>query len=56
MKSLKSFVITNHRILYINKKYIIIRKTWKGMNQTKMEGGTERHLLRQTIGIIGSTD
>ena len=24
--------------------YIIIRKTWKGMNQTKMEGGTERHL------------
>ena len=24
--------------------YNIIRKTWKGMNQTKMEGGTERHL------------
>ena len=23
---------------------IIIRKIWKGMNQTKMEGGTERHL------------
>ena len=21
-----------------------IRKTWKGMNQTKMEGGTEWHL------------
>ena len=26
--------------------HIIIRKTWKGMNQTKMEGGTERHLLK----------
>ena len=24
--------------------YNIIRKTWKGMNQTKMEGGIERHL------------
>ena len=26
--------------------YNIIRKTWKGMNQTKMEGGTERHLTQ----------
>ena len=25
-------------------EYNIIRKTWKGMNQTKMEGGIERHL------------
>ena len=24
--------------------HTVIRKTWKGMNQTKMEGGTERHL------------
>ena len=24
--------------------YNIARKTWKGINQTKMEGGTERHL------------
>ena len=24
--------------------YFITRKTWKGMNQTKMEGETERHL------------
>ena len=24
------------------------------MNQTKLEGGTERHLLRQTIGVVGS--
>ena len=29
------------RTLYF---YIITRKTWKGMNQTKMEGGTEWHL------------
>ena len=25
-------------------RFNIIRKTWKGINQTKMEGGTERHL------------
>ena len=25
------------------------------MNQTKMEGGTERHLPKMTIGIVGST-
>ena len=30
----------------LTNKYIITRKTWKGMNQTKMEGGTERHLSK----------
>ena len=24
--------------------FIITKKTWKGMDQSKMEGGTERHL------------
>ena len=32
------------KIIMSNSKYNIIRKIWKGMNQTKLEGGTERHL------------
>ena len=31
-------------IVLTTEENIIIRKTWKGMNQIKMEGGTERHL------------
>ena len=32
----------------------IIRKTWKGINQTKMEGGQSGTYLRLTIGVVGS--
>ena len=32
------------QVIFKSNYYNIIRKTWKGMNQTKMEGGTERHL------------
>ena len=35
--------------------YNIIRKTWKGINQTKMEGGTERHLPKTDDHVVGST-
>ena len=34
--------------------YNIIRKTWKVMNQTKMEGGIERHLPKTDDYVIGS--
>ena len=38
------FYLTCYNVLSKNKEYNIIRKTWKGINQTKMEGGKERHL------------
>ena len=34
--------------------YNIIRKTWKGINQTKMEGGQSGTYQRLMIGVIGS--
>ena len=33
----------------------LVRKIWKGINQTKMEGGGQSGTyLRQTIGVVGS--
>ena len=33
-------------ILLLHILYIITRETWKGITQTKMEGGTEQHLAK----------
>ena len=38
--------------LQCSKNVIYIRKTWKGMKQTKMEGMTERHLPKTDDSVV----
>ena len=40
----KDTTYTKKKLSPFRRKYTIARKTWKCMNQRKMDGGTERHL------------